>query len=83
MLIEIQKEARKKEAQGFAKIYKWDKLKKELPSPLKLLPLAMIPHKSRKYRAILDLSFALKLAGYELPSFNDATDSCAPKEAID
>ena len=43
----------------------------------------MIPHKSRKYRAILDLSFALMVAGHELSSVNDATKRQAPEEAMD
>ena len=44
---QIQKEAREKERDGFAKIYLWEELKKNLPAALKLSPLAMIPHKSR------------------------------------
>ena len=43
----------------------------------------MIPHKSRKYRAILDLSFALKILGWDLPSVNEATENTAPAEALD
>ena len=42
----------------------------------------MIPHKSRKYRAILDLSFCLRMNGYEVPSVNEATKICAPEDAI-
>ena len=79
---QIQVEAREKEAQGFAKIYLWEELKKNLPRKLKLSPLAMIPHKSRKFRAILDLSFELAIAGYMLPSVNDATRDTAPEDAI-
>ena len=81
---QIQKEAKEKERQGFAKIYTWEWLKKNLHKhpQLKLSPLAMIPHKSRKYRAILDLSYQLLVAGYLLPSVNDATVDCAPEEAI-
>ena len=82
-IAQIQVEAREKEAQGFAKIYKWEELKKNLPRALKLSPLAMIPHKSRKYRAILDLSYQLMVAGYLLPSVNDATVRMAPEEAMD
>ena len=82
-IAQIQVEAREKEAQGFSKIYLWEDLKKHLPKNLKLSPLAMIPHKSRKYRAILDLSFALMMTGYNLPSVNEATEHIAPKEAID
>ena len=80
----IQIEARDKVKQGFAKVYTWDWLKKNLHKhpQLKLSPLAMIPHKSRKYRAILDLSYQLLVAGYLLPSVNDATKDYAPEEAI-
>ena len=44
----------------------------------------MIPHKSRKFRAILDLSFAIKLSnGSTLQSVNEATEKTAPAGAID
>ena len=44
----------------------------------------MIPHKSRKYRAILDLSFRLKLNdGTYLASVNEGTTLEAPAGAID
>ena len=79
---QIQVEAREKETQGFAKIYKWEELKQRLPAKLKLSPLAMIPHKSRKYRAILDLSFSLLVSGYKLPSVNEASVEGAPMEAM-
>ena len=80
---QIQAEAREKESQGFAKIFEWKDLRRDPPRSLKLSPLAMIPHKSRKYRAILDLSFALMVAGHLLPSVNDATRRQAPEEAMD
>ena len=79
---QIQQEAREKQAQGFATIHRWDDLRRNPPSALKLSPLAMIPHKSRKYRAILDLSFALTIAGHALPSVNEATKNMAPEDAI-
>ena len=58
---QIQKEAREKESQGFAKVHKWEDLRANLAKhpQLKISPLAMIPHKSRRYRAILDLLFKL------------------------
>ena len=52
---QIQAEAREKSAQGFATIVMWDDIKQNPPSNLKFLPVVMIPHKSRKYREILDL----------------------------
>ena len=81
---EIQKEAREKAAQGFVRIVKWDDIKKDLDKypKLKISPLAMIPHKSRKFRAILDLSFRLKVFGIEIPSVNEATEKLAPQHAM-
>ena len=44
----------------------------------------MIPHKSRLFRAILDLSFAIKLEnGGVIPSVNDTSEKTAPEGAID
>ena len=60
----IQVEAQEKAAQGFATTVRWDCIKQNPPSILKFSPLEMIPHKSRKYREILDLSYALKVAGW-------------------
>ena len=61
---QIQVKAREKVEQGFAKIYTQEWLKKNLHKHpwLKLSPLDMIPHKSRKYRATLDLSYQLLVA---------------------
>jgi hypothetical protein len=80
-IAQIQMETWDKEKQGFAKIYKWDEVKQNPPPNLKLSPLAMIPHKSQKYRAILDLSFSLTIDGYNIPSINEATNKCATEEA--
>ena len=43
----------------------------------------MMPHKSSKYRAILYLSFLLKVAEWDLPSDNKATKEAAPAEVLD
>lgn len=59
----VQKEAREKAAQGCACIVRWDNIKDAPPKRLKIHPLSMIPHNSRKFRAILDLSFRLRLTG--------------------
>ena len=53
------------------------KNKKKLLMKLKLSSLAMVPHKSRLYRAILDLSFILKLAECDVPLVNDTTKKMA------
>jgi len=46
---------------------------------LKISPIAMIPHKSRKFRGILDMSFELKVHGMTIPSVNAATNITAPQ----
>ena len=78
----MQKEVKEKVQQGFAEIVNWDDIKPKLSSPawknLKVSPLALVPHKSRQFRAILDLSFKLRVFDMELPSVNDATTSTAP-----
>ena len=53
-----------------------------MTAKLKLLPLAIILHKFRNYRVILDLLFLLKLPGYNLLSFNGATGTCALEDTI-
>jgi hypothetical protein len=42
---------------GQAKLVLWDDIKQDPPKELKISSIAIIPHKSRKFRAILDLSF--------------------------
>ena len=73
----------KKSGQGFATIVRWDDIKQKPLSSLKISSLAMIPHNCRKYRAILYLSFVLKVAGWDLPSLNKETKETAPAEAIE
>ena len=68
---------------GFAQIIPWQRLRKKLPQRLKISPIAAIPHKSRQYRMILDLSFAFADDGHRWPSVNAATDrSVAPLQAM-
>ena len=81
---QIWNEAHEKQEQGFARIVLWDDIKDRINDypQLKVSPLSMIPHKSRKYRAILDLSFKLRIAGMALPSVNEATIKTAVQEAM-
>ena len=76
-------ETRLKVEEGFAKIVTYKDIKHKLPKKLKLSPIAMIPHKSRKFRAILDLSFQLRAQkDKKHPSVNDATVKQAPANAM-
>jgi hypothetical protein len=68
---------------GFAKIVQWKDIKNNIPPKLKISPLAMIPHKSRKYRGILDLSFQLKTKNEDkFKSVNDATIKLAHQSSM-
>ena len=67
-----------------ARIVLCDDIKDNPPTQLKISPIAAIPHKSKAFRSILDLSFRLRLkSGGTLASVNDTTEKLAPKGAID
>ena len=62
----------------------WDSIKDNPPKELKISPIAAIPHKSKDYRSILDLSYCLRLKnGGVRASVNDTTKKMAPAGAID
>ena len=68
---------------GQARVVIWDDIKSNHTRHLKVSPVAAIPHKSRTYRSILDLSFALRLAdGGVAKSVHDTTTKLAPWGAI-
>jgi hypothetical protein len=74
-----------KVARGQARVVLWDDIKHNHPWQLKVSPVATIPHKSRAYRSILDLSFNLRLENEGvIQSVNDTiTQKLAPRGAID
>ena len=77
-------EVEEKVQKGQARLVTWDDIKHDPPEQLKISPIAMIPHKSRQFRAILDLSFPVKLRdGTIVPSVNEGTTKTAPRGAID
>ncbi len=55
----FKQEAAKKVAMGQATIVEWDEIKDNPPTQTKVLPIAAIPHKSKAFESILDLSFSL------------------------
>lgn len=71
---------------GFAELIYLDEIEHLLESEewahLKISPIAMVPHKSRKYRAILDLSFSLKVFGMEIPSVNENATFTVPQHSM-
>ena len=77
-------EVAEKVAMGQAKVVEWESIKDNPPENLQISPIAAIPHKSKQFRSILDLSFSLCLKqGGVLPSVNSTTVKTAPKGAID
>jgi len=55
-----------------ARLVPWDDIKEDPPVQLKISPIAAIPHKSKAFRSILDLSFRLRLKnGGVLVAVND------------
>ena len=78
----LRNETMDKVKEGYAKVVKWKDIKHSLPTNFKLSPLAAIPHKSRAFRFILDLSFQLKVDGVSLPSVNSTTNKLAIQESM-
>ena len=76
--IEVQEEI----TQGYARKISFGELRKHIPKNLKLSPVVMIPHKSRDYRTILDLSFKLKINNTTMTSVNEGTVQTAPEHAM-
>jgi len=46
---------------GQARLVNWEDIRENPPEQLKISPISMAPHKSRKFRTILDLSFPIRL----------------------
>jgi hypothetical protein len=61
----------------------WDEIQNDPTKNLKISPIAMIPHKSRGYRAILDLSYSIRLHERTLASVNETMVKTAPQGSID
>ena len=77
-------EARKKVQTNQARVVEWDMIKDNPPQELKISPIAAIPHKSKAYWSILDLSLWLRLKnGGVREAVNDTTEKTAPGGAID
>ena len=75
-------EAHEKVKGGYAKIITYGSIKDALPPQLKISPVAMIPHKSRLYRCILDLSFNLNYNNITTINVNTTTTKLAPQKSM-
>ena len=79
----LQKETMEKVNQGYARLVEWDAIKGNPPEQLKIAPIAAIPHKTRHFRAILDLSFLLKGPHAPEKSVNKATTKLSHEQSLD
>jgi hypothetical protein len=69
--------------QGYAQLVPWDDIKNNPPKNLKISPIAVIPHKSRGYCMVLDLSHGVRMGRTIHPSVNEATNpKVAPTAAM-
>ena len=75
-------EAVKKQEDGYCDIHKWSDIKDHHPPQLKISPIAAMPHKSRPFRIIQDLSFGITLNNKRLPSVNETTTTSSPEDAF-
>ena len=83
-MTQLDLEVQEKVATGQARIVRWNDIKHDPPPQLKISPVAMVPHSSRPFRAILDLSFDIVISPTtRAPSVNSTTTKTAPKGAID
>ena len=64
------KKHKKNSNMAFSKVIKWKVIKTNIPLNLKISPVAAIPQKSRMFRFVLDLSFAIKMTGIKNMSVN-------------
>ena len=78
----LRQETLEKVKNNYARVIRWSDIKNKVPQQLKLSPVAMIPHKSRSFRCILDLSFRLRHKGTSLPSVNSETTKLAPAQSM-
>ncbi len=79
----LREETKEKVKNSFAKVVRWKDIKTDLPSNFKLSPVAMVPHKSKLFRVILDLTFQLKKEDGSLwPSVNSATTKHAEQNSM-
>ena len=79
---QLRLETLEKLKQVFANLVKWKDIANNYPKELKVSPIAAIPHKTRKFRAILDLSFAVKASRDILESVNAATTKLSHPRAL-
>ena len=76
-------EAKEKVESNQARLVCYKNFKGDLPTKMKVSPIVEIPHKSKAFRSILDLSFSLKLTPHgSVPSVNENSERASLGGAI-
>ena len=79
----LRDETKEKVENHYARIVNWKDIKDNLPPNLKISPVAMVPHKSKSFRCILDLTFRMKKSdGAFWDSVNSKTTKLAPQQTM-
>ena len=78
----LREETAEKIKGNYAKIVKWKDIKDNIPAKLKISPVAMVPHKSKQFRCILDLSFSLRVGKKYYKSVNETTNPQSKQESM-
>ena len=81
-LSQLREETVAKCEQGYARVVRWGDIKHKPPRKLKISPVAMIPHKSKPFCCILDLSFSLLHKGKTYMSVNASTVPKALRQSM-
>ena len=85
--LQFYEEALEKEQRGLVEIFDWEEVKNLpdhlFPADMKLSPLSAVHHRSRKYRAILDLTWMKSGSEGTAPSVNANTTKQAPRGSMD
>jgi hypothetical protein len=80
---QLREETLEKVAQGYAPLVQWLDIKDNPPPNLRISPIAAIPHKSRLFRMILDLSHGIMVGKVKHASVNASTNpTVAPATAM-
>ena len=80
----LREETEEKTKNQYAKVVRYGDIRKDLPKNFKISPVSMIPHKSKKFRCILDLSFQLRnpRTGKKWESVNSATTKLSKQQSM-
>ena len=80
---QLRQETADKITHKYSHMVKWGDIKYKIPQEFKISPVAMIPHKSKPYRCVLDLLFTLFNKGVNLALVNEKIKNLARPENMD